>query len=169
MTQSSRVISDMERYGGDVLHSGIMQQAFRQTHHRHSTVGIHTLRVTRASIRIGHALEKLHIPVDIPAVVTGSLCHDLGIIGRDEKYASDRECLRKHPGDSVTVAKELIDDLPEKTEAIIERHMWPMNRTEAPNSIEGYIVSAADKYGSVVDFFKGVRGSGRKRAQHLQR
>ena len=164
MTQSRRVISEMERYGGDVLHSGIMQEAFEQTHHRHSTVGIHTLRVTRASIRIGHVLEKLHIPVDIPAVITGSLCHDLGIIGRNGKYASNRECFRKHASDSVTVAKELLDDLSEKTEAIIERHMWPMNRSEAPNYIEGFIVSTADKYGSVVDFFKGVRGGGRNRA-----
>ena len=116
-------VSDMERYGGDLIRSEIMQKAFEQTHHRRSTVGEHTFRVARASVKIGHVLQKLHIPVDMSAVVVGSLCHDLGIIGRNEKYASDIECYRKHPDDSVTVAKELVDDLPEKTEEIIQRHM----------------------------------------------
>lgn len=150
-----KVNNDLEYYGNDVLHSEIMQKAFAQKHHLHSTVGEHTVRVARASVKISHVLQKLHIPVDMPAVVVGSLCHDLGMIGRDEKYSSNMESYRKHPADSVTVAKELVEDLPEKTEEIIQRHMWPMRQSKVPNSIEGFIVSIADKYSSVIDFIKG--------------
>ena len=108
------VNDEIERYGSDVLHSELMQQAFRQKHHLRSTVGEHTLRVARTSIKIGRTLQKLHVRVDIPAVVIGSLCHDLGIVGRDEKYSSDKECYKKHSADSVTIARDLLDDLPEK-------------------------------------------------------
>lgn len=148
---------DLERYGSSVLSSEIMKEAFQQTHHRRSTVGEHTFRVARTSLEISRFLQKLHIRVDIPSVVIGSLCHDLGIVGRNEKYASNRECYRKHAEDSVTVAKELLEDLPGKTEEIIQRHMWPMRQSRIPNSLEGFIVSAADKYSSVIDFVKGSR------------
>ena len=45
--------------------------------------------------------------------------------------------------------------MPEKTEDIIERHMWPVGKTKAPNSIEGVVVSVADKYNAVKDVVKG--------------
>ena len=85
----------------------------------------------------------------------GSLCHDLGILGRNEKFSSEKECSIEHPKESVAVARELIDVLPEKTEDIIERHMWPAGQSKAPNSIEGAVVSVADKYNAVKDIIKG--------------
>jgi len=152
-----KVNKDIELYGSEVLHSEIMQKAFEQKHHLHSTVGEHTMRVARTSVNISHLLQKLHIRIEMPAVVIGSLCHDLGMIGRNEKYSSDKECYRKHPADSVKAARELVDDLPEKTEDIIRRHMWPMRQSRVPNSLEGFIVSGADKYSSVIDFIIGSR------------
>ena len=38
---------------------------------------------------------------------------------------------------------------------IIERHMWPAGQSKAPNSIEGAVVSVADKYNAVKDIIKG--------------
>ncbi len=148
---------ELERYGGDVLRSDLMRKAFKQKHHMRTTVGEHTMRVTRASIKIGHALQKLHVPVDMSSVVVGSLCHDLGIIGRDEKYSSNYECYRKHPDDSVEAAEKLLGKLPEKTRDVIRCHMWPIPQTKMPRSIEGFIVSAADKYSSAADLIKGRR------------
>ena len=104
---------------------------------------------------ICYALKKLNIKVNVPAVVIGALCHDLGILGRHEKYSSGKECSREHPKESVTVAKDILNELPEKTEDIIERHMWPLGDTQAPNSIEGVVVSVADKYNSMKDLVKG--------------
>ena len=153
--RKDRIKDDLMLYGNDVLESEEMKQAFQQTHHQWSTVGEHTFRVAFSSVMICYALRKLNIKVSIPAVVIGALCHDLGILGRNEKFSSAKECSIEHPKESVEVARELVNDLPEKTEDIIERHMWPLGESEAPNSIEGVVVSVADKYSAVKDLVKG--------------
>ena len=149
------LLRDLELYGNDVLRSDEMKQAYEQTHHMWSTVGEHTLRVAMSSVMICYALKKLHIKVNIPAVVIGSLCHDLGMLGRREKYSSASESNREHPKESVTVARDLMGELPEKTEEIIEQHMWPLGDSKAPDSIESAVVSVADKYTAVKDLVKG--------------
>ena len=153
--RKDRIKDDLMLYGNDVLQSEEMKKAFEQTHHQWSTVGEHTFRVAFSSVMICYALRKLNIKVSIPAVVIGALCHDLGILGRNEKFSSAKECSIEHPKESVEVARELVNDLPEKTEDIIERHMWPLGESEAPNSIEGVVVSVADKYSAVKDLVKG--------------
>lgn len=162
--RKDRIKNDLILYGKDVLQSEEMKQAFQQTHHQWSTVGEHTFRVAFSSVMICYALRKLGIKVSIPAVVIGALCHDLGILGRSEKYSSAKECSAEHPKDSVEVARGLVEELPEKTEDIIERHMWPAGESEAPNSIEGVVVSVADKYSAVKDIVKGseVKNTGVK-------
>ena len=152
--RKERIRNDLELYGGEVLRSDEMQQAFEQTHHQWSTLGEHTMRVAMSSVMICYALRKLHIKVNIPVVVVGALCHDLGMLGR-EKYSSARESNTEHPKESVSVARDLVEDLPEEAESIIERHMWPLGESEAPDSIEGAIVSVADKYNAVKDIVKG--------------
>lgn len=162
--RKDRIKGDLMRYGNDVLQSEEMKKAFEQTHHQWSTVGEHTFRVAFSSVMICYALRKLNIKVSIPAVVVGALCHDLGILGRSEKFSSAKECSREHPKESVEVARNIVGEMPEKTEDIIERHMWPAGESEAPNSIEGVVVSVADKYSAVKDLVKGseVKNTGVK-------
>ena len=155
-----KIQSDLERYGREILDSEEMRQAFHQRHHLRSTLGEHSQRVARRSLIICYILNKLHISTDIQAVVVSSLCHDLGILGRKKKYHSIRECYRKHPIDSVEVARKLMKELPEKVPDIIERHMWPGCSSKAPNSLEGIIVSAADKSASVADLIWGRKNRG---------
>ena len=151
---------DLMLYGGKILNSEEMQRAFAQKHHTLSSVGAHTMRVAMTSLAICYALKKLHIKTDISSVVTGSLCHDLGILGRNEKYHSSGECSRQHPLDSVEIANKLTGGLSDKEADIIARHMWPVGKSKPPNSLEGAIVSAADKVAAVEDF---VEGYGEKR------
>ena len=146
---------DLILYGGKILSSEEMQRAFTQRHHTLSTVGAHTMHVAMTSLAICHALKKLHIKTDIPSVVTGSLCHDLGILGRNEKFHSSLECSRQHPLDSVDIANQLTGGLSDKEADIIARHMWPVGKAKPPNSLEGVIVSAADKIAAVEDFVEG--------------
>ena len=146
---------DLMLYGGKILNSEEMQRAFTQKHHTLSSVGAHTMRVAMTSLAICYALKKLHIKTDISSVVTGSLCHDLGILGRDEKYHSSGECSRQHPLDSVEIASKLTGGLSDKEADIIARHMWPVGKSKPPNSLEGAIVSAADKVAAVEDFVEG--------------
>lgn len=169
--RKDRIREDIDRYGKEVLESDEMQEAYEQTHHLWSTVGEHTLRVTLSSVMACYALKKLHFKVNIPAVVVGALCHDLGMLGRDEKYATEKEAHHEHPGESVKVAKEIIEDLPAESEEIIERHMWPMGGGKAPSTIEGLVVSAADKYAAVKDIFKGsdVKNTGVRNVANEQK
>ena len=153
--RDERTQQDLARYGSEILNSKEMWNAFRQVHHNRSTVGDHTMRVVKASLAICYTLDRFQIKTDIPAVVAGSLCHDLGILGRDEKYSSMVECSRRHPLDSAVVARKLVKNLPDKTSDIIERHMWPLGKSKFPNSLEGVIVSAADKYAAIKDFIRG--------------
>lgn len=166
--RKARIASDIELYGGDILASEEIKEAYDQTHHLWSTVGEHTLRVTATSVMICYALKKLNIKVNIPVVVVGALCHDLGILGRDSKFESNRECSHEHPKESVKVAKELVPDLSDKSVDIIERHMWPAGGSQAPNSLEGMIVSSADKYSAVKDLVKGsdINNTGVKNYAH---
>lgn len=150
-----RIKSDLQEYGKEVLASDEMKKAFEQTHHQWATVGEHTFRVAFSSLMLCYALRKMNIKVNIPAVVIGALCHDLGMIGRHEKYSSDKEAVAEHPKESLAVAREIVDKLPEKAEDIIERHMWPIGGGKAPNSIEGAVVSLADKYSAVKDVVRG--------------
>ena len=121
--RKERIRKDIDHYGEEVLQSEEMQKAFDQKHHVWSTVGEHTIRVAMSSVMLCYALNKLHIKVNVPAVVVGSLCHDLGILGREDKFSSGKECSREHPNESVKVAKELVDELPDGSEEIIERHI----------------------------------------------
>ena len=146
---------DLNRYGNEILNSDEMKHAYHQTHHTLSTVGEHSMRVARTSLQICYTLRKLHIATDIQAVVAGSLCHDLGILGRYEKFDSSRECFTQHATDSVEVAQKLVGELPDKTTDIISRHMWPFGRSKPPNSLEAVIVSTADKIAAVEDFVAG--------------
>ena len=161
--RKERIRNDLEVYGGEVLRSDEMKQAYDQTHHKWSTLGEHRMRVAMSSVMICYALRKLNSKVNIPAVVIGSLCHDLGMLGR-EKYSNIKEANTEHPKESVSVAKELVEEFPDEAESIIERHMWPLGETGAPDSIEGAIVSVADKYNAVKDIVKGseVKGTGVK-------
>ena len=160
--RKERIAQDISKYGEDILSSRELEEANAQKHHLWSTVGEHSLRVTASSLMICYALRKLHIPTNIPVVVIAALCHDLGILGREDKYASNKECYAEHPRVSVAVARELVPDLTEQSADIIERHMWPAGDSKAPNSVEGLIVSVADKYTAVKDLVKGseIYGTG---------
>ena len=153
--RKERIKADIELYGHEVLESEEMKNAYDQTHHIWSTLGEHTIRVTATSVLICYVLRKLHIKVSIPAVVIGALCHDLGMLDRGEKFASDKEAIRDHAEESVKVAREIVVDMPEMAEEIIERHMWPMGKTDAPSTVESVVVSVADKYTAVKDLVKG--------------
>ena len=157
MKLKEKIKTELNSYGGDILNSEEMRRACGQTHHTRSTVAEHTRRVAENSLAICHALEKLGISTDIKAVVEGALCHDLGILGREENFENEKECFRQHADASVSIARTLLDHLPEKTRDIIEHHMWPVAGSRRPGHLEGFIVSVADKAAAVEDFIMGSR------------
>ena len=149
---SENEINSMLRiYGGSILRSPEFRTAMNQTHHNFTTVGDHTIRVARTSIRLCNLLNKMHIKTNVSDVVVGSLCHDLGILGRDTCFKNRKECYHEHPVRSLDVARRLVPDINYNTEKIIRCHMWPLTLTRVPTSRESLIVSVADKYAAIGD------------------
>jgi len=106
------------------------------------------LDVTFAGLQICGWLEKHRISVNRKEVLTASLCHDIGMVGRHIKYKNNRECCSRHPLDSERIAKRYFPEMNRKTQKIIRCHMWPLTPCP-PDSLEGMVVSLADKYCSV--------------------
>ncbi|MBR3307567.1 MAG: HD domain-containing protein [Lachnospiraceae bacterium] len=156
MSRDERIRNDLEFYGSGILCSEEFRKSFRQKHHIDTTVGEHTLYVSRTSLKIAYFLKKLHVKTNMGELVVVALCHDLGILGRDEKYPNKRSCYRKHPGESKEVARRLVPELNERTEKMIERHMFPVT-IKPPVSKEGYILLAADKYCAVREGARALR------------
>lgn len=147
------VIEPILKYGEGIINSDIFQSGYHQKHHLIMTVSDHSMDVTIMSLKISRFLKHFGVTVDEKDLVEGALCHDLGILGRYEKFKNSRQCCRMHPVLSVDEAKKLIPDIDQKTEQIIRRHMWPATAPSLPpNSKEGFIVMLADKYSAMREF-----------------
>ena len=81
-------------FGAEVLDSPEFEQAMAQKHHHVTTVGDHSLGVAYTSVKICRFLNAMHIKTDTKAVIRGALCHDLGIVGRYEKFSNNQGSCR---------------------------------------------------------------------------
>ena len=142
-----RVRNIIIKYGSAILSTDTFKKTFEQKHHLHLTVGDHTLGVTEEAVRM--CLNRGIIDsATLKNVVTASLCHDLGIMGRKEKFKNVIECHTMHPEESVKAYRELTgEDDPRVVNAILH-HMFPI-KPGRPKYVEGWILTAADKKASV--------------------
>lgn len=140
------IIDIIVKYGRNILCSDVFEGAFLQKHHFNSTVGDHTLGVTAEAVKI--CLKRGLTDDDtLRVVVTASLCHDLGILGRGDKFRNNAQCLIQHPIDSIERYKEITQEEDEKVIDSIACHMFPL-KLQMPGYKEGWILTLADKKGS---------------------
>ena len=131
------------KYGREIIDSEQFRETFKQTHHLSTTVGDHTLGVTAEAVKIclrhGWTDDET-----LKNVVTACLCHDLGIIGRHEKFENNLQCLIWHPRHSVDKYTEVTGEKNERVIDAISCHMFPL-KMRAPKYKEGWILVLADK------------------------
>lgn len=138
--------------GAGVMASRQFQEADLQTHHLVTTVARHSFRVACISFCICHFLYVVfRIRTNWQLLIVCALLHDIGIMGRDIKFENNRICCSQHPKDSMKIAGNLLGGLDDTAADIIGNHMWPMTLTP-PHTIEGFIITIADKYSAVTDF-----------------
>ena len=131
------------RYGGGIINSEVFAQTFLQKHHIVYNVGDHLLGV--ATEAVGFCLKhSLTGEPFLDNVVKACLCHDLGIMGRKEKFTNDFQCLIWHPIHSVVVYRELTRENNEIVVDSILSHMFPL-KLRVPKYKEGWILIMADK------------------------
>ncbi len=148
---SENIYKTLLKYGSDIMKTPEFKAAGNQTHHACTTVAEHSISVALVSIALCGVICKLvKANINMDNVVTAALCHDLGILGRSDKYKNNFECLRKHPTDSVNVYRKMFGEGNERVEDAIKRHMWPLLPT-LPHHREGYILTLSDKISSCME------------------
>ena len=147
----NEICSIILKYGSDVLKSEVFRKAVTQTHHVYGTVFDHTINVCIVSIRLCRQLKSRGIRVNEKDLIQAALCHDLGMVGRENKYKNALETCKRHPIDSAEIAKEIVPDLSPNAEQMIRSHMWPLSSI-APQSREGRLLCKADKFASMADW-----------------
>ncbi len=149
---SNQVRNLLYQYGNDILLSEEFQNAFGQTHHKCMTVAEHSLGVAVICLYIYVILQKLHISVQVRSLTIAALCHDLGILGRYDKYRNNFECCGRHPVDSLDIIRKMIgkDEYNDVIENSVRRHMWPLTPVP-PKYQEGIILTAADKISACME------------------
>ncbi len=142
----------IREYGEDILCSEYYRQAFEQAHHGGSSVAKHSLRVAMDTLKVCRFFRQHGIKVDERKAVRAALMHDLGILGRDDKFDSQYEMSRQHPIESVKVARLFEPQMDETVKQAIERHMFPVF-AKPPTKPEAIAVCIADKTASMQDVY----------------
>ena len=148
----SDIQKEVKKRGFEIFCSDIFQQIKDQKHHN-VTVGTHCIGVAEDCVRIADSLERIGLHADRDVLVRASLCHDLGMLNRDQMYRSDFESWRKHPKVSLKNARQAVSYLSEKEKDCIRHHMWPF-LLSPPRTLEGFIVCFADKKSSFREVFR---------------
>ena len=108
--------------------------------HRGSNCFIHSFRVAKLAIK--RALR--HKKGDLYVILVGAILHDYYLYD----WRIERDKMKHHLGSHpYTAASNAERDyhINEKIKKVIEKHMWPVNFTNFPNSKEARIISNADK------------------------
>lgn len=140
------------RYGRDILESEYFVEAEHQVHHLHSTVASHSINTALVCIVIYCILKRFQIKLNLSVLISAALAHDLGMIGRDQKYSSNAESYHEHPAESVAVLKMIRPKAGRGVCEAIATHMYPVN-AKKPVSKEGWVLCIADKLAACTDWF----------------
>lgn len=141
----------------DILGSHNFKRMKEYIQHGDVTVNAHVLRVARCSIALS---EYLHISCSKRELIRGALLHDYFLYDWHVPDAENPHRLHGfyHPGLALrNAAKEY--PLTVREQNIIKRHMWPLTMVP-PGCREAWIVTAADKWCSLLETLYIYRGHG---------
>ena len=129
---------------------------------QHGTVSVfkHCRNVAYVSLLIA---DRLHIRVDRKALVKGALLHDYFLYDWHDKNRENYQKLHGfyHPSIALKNARKEYH-LTRREEDIIKKHMWPLT-VVPPLCREAWVVTAADKYCSLLETLKIRKRPGRVR------
>ena len=118
--------------------------------HGNISVHEHCLRVAEMSLKINEKLKKINIRLNERAIVRGALLHDYFLYDWHDKTARHKLHGFYHPGVALSNAEKEFG-LTDRERDIISKHMFPLTITKIPRYRDAWVVSAADKWCSVVE------------------
>lgn len=150
----------LKEYGDDIINSENFRKTKAHIQHGSMTVNGHCMDVARYSLIIN---KRLGIHCNVRDLVRGSLLHDYFLYDwHDKEYLSQRKRLHgfRHPGTALLNADKEYD-LTDIQRDIIIKHMWPMTIVP-PTCREAWVVTAADKYCSLMETIGVHKGHGKQ-------
>lgn len=147
--------SELKKYAEDILNSANFQRTKEHIQHGNMTVNEHCINVAKTSLMIK---KKFHITCNQRDLVRGALLHDYFLYDWHKKDLKNPHKLHGfyHPGRALRNAKKEYV-LTKRQEDIIKKHMWPLT-VVPPMCREAWIVTAADKYCSLMETFRLHKG-----------
>lgn len=152
----------IKEVASDILGSGNFRRMKEYIQHGDVTVNAHVMSVARCSIALS---TQLHIPCSKRELIRGALLHDYFLYDWHIPDAENPHRLHGffHPGVALrNAAREY--HLTEREREIIRRHMWPLTMVP-PACREAWIVTAADKWCSLMETLYIYRGHGAVRTK----
>ena len=147
----------IESSAADILHSTNFRRTRQHLQHGDVTVNEHVMNVARFSVGIS---DRLHIPCHRRELIRGALLHDYFLYDWHEPHKINPLKLHGffHPG--IALRNALMEyELTEREKDIIRKHRWPLTGLP-PMCREAWIVTAADKYCSLLETIHIHRGHG---------
>ncbi len=143
------------RYGSDILHGKKFRESENYIQHGSMSVMRHSINVAKCSLRIA---KRLGIRCNKRDLIRGALLHDYF---QYDWHSREHRGLRNlhgfyHPGIAMRNA-ERDYRLNGRQRDIIKKHMWPLT-VVPPVCREAWIVTAADKYCSLLETLHLQRG-----------
>ena len=150
----------LKENASDILHSENFQKTRHHIQHGTMPVYRHCLDVARQSIQINKALGLGCSERDL---IRGALLHDYFLYDWHDKNRENYQKLHGfyHPGIALKNARKEYH-LTRREEDIIKKHMWPLT-VVPPLCREAWVVTAADKYCSLLETMKIRKRPGRAR------
>lgn len=139
---------ELYRYAKDILHSSNFLSSARNIQHGRISVKDHSMKVARKSLEIADVLKITCNRCDL---VRGALLHDYFLYDWHHSDAEHPHRLHGffHPSIALRNAK-MEYELSKKQQDIIKHHMWPLT-PKPPLCVEGWIVTMADKFCSIME------------------
>lgn len=141
----------------DILQSDNFRSTRGHIQHGNMTVNSHCMNVAKYSIAIS---EKLHISCSQRELIRGALLHDYFLYDWHSRDHIKPWRLHGifHPGIALRNASEEYC-LTSREKEIIKKHMWPLTFVP-PTCREAWIVTAADKWCSLMETLRIHKGHG---------
>lgn len=140
-------------HGKEILDSENYESLKDFIQHGCVSVHEHSLRVAETSLKIHKFFEKLHVNMNEKDLVRGALLHDFFLYDWHDKQPGRRIHGFTHPKAALKNAQKEFT-LSDREKDIISKHMFPLTITKVPKCREAWVVSAADKWCSVVETVK---------------
>ena len=159
---------EIQKNASDIIQSKNFNRTKFHVQHGDMTVNSHCMNVAKYSLAISDKLAKMGISCKRNELVRGALLHDYFLYDLHKHPHVGITNLHgfRHPQRALENAEKEYNLTPRERDIIV-KHMWPLT-VLPPTCREAWIVTTADKWCSLLETFRILKGHGAKRKDKTQ-